>query len=199
MASRGRAGTRTQGDSGACASASVLKTWADGGSQGVIFFPASQRPQNRPALLTKASSPWLRKYPRSQAEPGWGLQELSAQQDLFLASVRPATSSLLWWPQPQPTAKAQALAQPPKGPLSSCLGPQAWLLDIWSRAEGDLEQGGLRGLCESYSRLEGHSSVHSALLRKKTDSTSGRVSGWPRRGPEATHGHACAHTHTLQR
>lgn len=162
-----------------------------------IFLPASQRPQNRPAFLTKLSSPQCHKYPHSQAESRVGPSGARAQQDLFLAA--PSTSHK----RPSVAASAAAHSQGP-GPAQASKGPIVLLPGLPSLAPGhrergaagDLGQGGLRGPCESCCQLKGCSSVHRARWGKKTDSASRRASGCL---SQALRSHTHRHTHTPQR
>lgn len=136
-----------QGDSGACVPVSALRG-------GLSFFPASQRPQNRPAFLMKLSSPQCHKYPHSQAESRAGPSGARAQQDLFLAAARTSHK------RPSVVASAAAHSRG-SGPGKVSKGPIVRLPGLLSLApghpelgaEGDLGQGGLRGLCESCSQL----------------------------------------------
>ena len=159
-----------------------------------IFLPASRRPQNRPAFLTKLSSPQHHKYPHSQAESRAGPSGAHAQQDLFLAAS--STSHK----RPSVAASAAAHSRGP-GPGQASKGPIVWLPGLSSLApghpewgaEGDRGQGGLRGPYESCCQLKDVPvSTMPARERKQTPPPDRPQAGLR----QALRSHRHTHTHT---
>lgn len=109
----------------------------------------------------------------------------------FWLQPGPATSSLLWWPWPQPTAETEALAQPPKGPLSGCRGHGAGSWTLGVRAEGGRGQGGLRGLCGSCSPKDAPEATVLLEKENRLHLRSGR-----RVASDGPQGDTYMHTHT---
>lgn len=143
-------------------------------------------------LSWRNSSPWLCKYPCSEATPRAGAQEPSAQQDLFLAAARAGHK------QPSVVALATAHSRDrgsgpaSKGPIVWLPGPPSWLLDAWSQGRGwPRAEWGLRGRCGSCSPKDAPEATVLLEKENRLHLRSGR-----RVASDGPQGDTYMHTHT---